>query len=51
MSNFILAMVSIVYAIVCLTKESDQGMFSMSKSAEDTLKKGAEGRKGTPDKI
>ena len=40
MSNFIHAIVSIVYALVCLTIESDQGMFSMSKPAEDNLKKG-----------
>jgi len=40
MSNFILAMVSVVYTLVGLTKESDQGMFSMTKPAEDSSKKG-----------
>ena len=29
MSNFIHALVSIVYTLACLTIESDQGMFSM----------------------
>ena len=43
MSNFTFAIVSIVYALVCLTKELDQGKSSTSKSAEDSLKKGAEG--------
>jgi len=43
MSDFILAMVSIVYALVCLTKESDQAKGPPSKSAEDNLKKKAEG--------
>jgi hypothetical protein len=43
MSNFILAIVTIVYALVCLLKESDQGKRSTSKSAEDAFKKGAEG--------
>ena len=50
MSNFILATISIVYVLVCLTKESDQGMVSTSKPAEDSLEKGAEGKRGTPDK-
>jgi hypothetical protein len=43
MSNFILAIVSIVYAIVCLPKEPDQEKYSTSKSAEDASEKGAEG--------
>jgi hypothetical protein len=51
MSNFILATISIVYALVCLTKESDQGMFSMSIPVEDCLKKEAGGKRGTPEKI
>ena len=46
MSNYILAMVSIMYALVCLTKEADQGKCSTSKSAEDCYKKGAEGELG-----
>jgi len=40
MSDFILAIVTIIYALVCLTKDSDQGKCSTSKSAEDNLKKG-----------
>jgi hypothetical protein len=47
MSNFILAMVSIVYAIVCLTKEADQGICSISKPAENKFEKGAEGKRET----
>jgi len=47
MSNFILAMVSIVYAIVCLTKEADQGICSISKPAENKFEKGAEGKHET----
>ena len=43
MTNFIYAMVTIVYALVCLTKEAEQGKCATSKSAEDSLKKGAEG--------
>jgi hypothetical protein len=43
MSDFVFAMVSIVYALVCLTKESDQGKCSTSDSVEDSSKKGAEG--------
>ena len=43
MSNFILAIVSIVYGLVCLTQGADQGKCSTSKSAEDCFKKGAEG--------
>ncbi len=43
MSNFILALVSIVYGLVCLTQEADQGKCSTSKSAEDSSEKGAEG--------
>jgi len=50
MSNFILATISIVYALVCLKKESDQGKCPTSKSAEDSLEKGAEGKRGAPDK-
>jgi hypothetical protein len=45
MSNYILAMVSIVYALVCLTKEAEQG--SCSTSVEDCSKKCAEGKLGT----
>ncbi len=47
MSNFILATVSIVYGLVCLTQEADQGKLSTSKSAEDCFKKGAEGELNT----
>ncbi len=43
MSNFIFTIVATVYALVCLTKESDQGKISTSKSAEDSFKKKAEG--------
>jgi hypothetical protein len=43
MSNFILAMVSIMYVLVCLPKEADQGKCSTSKSAEDSFKKRTEG--------
>jgi hypothetical protein len=50
MSDFVFATISIVYALVCLTEESDPEKCAMSKPAEDILKKGAEGRKGTPDK-
>jgi len=42
MIDFVLAMVSIVYALVCLTKESDPKRCSTSKLAEDFFKKGAE---------
>ncbi len=42
MSNFILAMVSIVYVLVCLTKESDQAKGPPLKSAVDCSKKDAE---------
>ena len=35
MPNFIFAIVSIVYALVCMTSESDQGEFSTSKSLEN----------------
>jgi hypothetical protein len=44
-------MVSIVYSLVCLTKVSVQGMFSMSIPVEDCLKKEAGGKRGTPEKI
>ena len=43
MSNFTFAIVSIVYALVCLTKEPDKGKSSTSKSAEDSFKKRTEG--------
>jgi len=43
MSNFIYAIVATVYALVCLTEETDQGKGATSKSAEDCSKKGAEG--------
>ena len=43
MINFIDAIVTIVYALVCLTKEAEQGRCSTSKSAEDSLKKRADG--------
>jgi hypothetical protein len=43
MSNFVIAMVSIVYVLICLTKETGQGMCSMSNAVEDNLKKEAEG--------
>ena len=43
MSDFFFAMVSIVYTLVCLTKESDQCKCSTSDSVEDSSKKGAEG--------
>jgi hypothetical protein len=43
MSNFIFVIVATVYALACLTKEDDQGKFTTSKSAEDNLKKEAEG--------
>jgi len=46
MSNFTFAIVSIVYALVCLTKEPDKGKSSTSKSAEDSFKKWAEGELG-----
>jgi hypothetical protein len=42
MSNFIFAIVTIVYALVCLPKETDQGKCATSKSAEDSFKKRAE---------
>jgi hypothetical protein len=42
MSNFILAIVTIVYGLVCLTQEAGQGKCSTSKSAEDSSEKGAE---------
>jgi hypothetical protein len=43
MSNFIYAIVATVYALVCLTKETDQGKGATSKSAENSSKKRAEG--------
>jgi hypothetical protein len=43
MSNYIFAIVATVYALVCLTKEADQGKCATSKSAEDCSKKGVEG--------
>jgi hypothetical protein len=46
MSNFIIAIVTIVYALVCLPKEADQEKCSTSKSAEDCYKEGAEGELG-----
>jgi hypothetical protein len=42
MSNFIFAIVATVYALVCLTKEGEQGKCSTSKSVVDDFKKGAE---------
>ncbi len=42
MSNFTTAIVTILCALVCLAKESDQGMFSMPKPVEDSSKKDAE---------
>jgi len=50
MSNFTITIVTILCALVCLAKESDQGMFSMPKPVEDCLKKRAEAKRGTPDK-
>jgi hypothetical protein len=47
MSDFVFAMVTIVYALACLTKEAEQGKCSTSKSAEECFKKGAEGELGT----
>ena len=47
MSNFVLALVSIMYALVCLTKEADQGKCSTSNSAGDYSKKEAEGEPET----
>jgi hypothetical protein len=47
--NFIYAIVTIVYALACLTNESDQGKYSISKSSEDRLKK--EDAKGFPVKL
>jgi hypothetical protein len=35
MSDFILAMVTIVYALVCLTKKPDQGKCSKLKYEDD----------------
>ncbi len=46
MSDFVFAIVTIVYALVCLPKEADQGKCSTSKSAENCYKKGAEGELG-----
>ena len=46
MSNYVLAMVSIMYVLVCLTKEADQGNCSTSRSAEDSFKKKTEGELG-----
>ena len=43
MSNFIFAIVATVYALVCLTKKTDQRKGATSKSAEECFKKGAEG--------
>jgi hypothetical protein len=42
MSDFVLAIVSMVYALVCLTKEAEQVRCSTSKSAEECLNKGTE---------
>jgi hypothetical protein len=42
MSNFTFAIVTIVYALVCLTKESVQGRCTTSKSAGHRLKKDPE---------
>jgi|GEM_PF-4985769 hypothetical protein len=39
MSDFIFAIVCILYAAVCLTSEVDQGKCSTSNSAEDEKKK------------
>jgi hypothetical protein len=46
MSDFVFAIVTIVYALVCLTKEADQRKCSTSKSAEDSFKKRTEGELG-----
>jgi len=43
MSDFVFAIVTIVYALVCLPKEAEQEKCSTSKSAEECFKKGAEG--------
>jgi hypothetical protein len=43
MSNYISAIVATVYALASLTKETDQGKGTTSKSAEDCSKKTAEG--------
>jgi len=45
MANFALALVNIMYALVCLTKESDQGKCPTSDSVEASSKKGAEGKR------
>ena len=44
MSDFVFAIVTIVYALVCLPKEADQGKCATSKSAEDGSERGAEGK-------
>jgi hypothetical protein len=44
MSDFILAMVSIVYVLVCLTNEDDQEKCSTSFSAKNNMKMKAKGR-------
>jgi hypothetical protein len=43
MSDFIFAIVATVSALVCLTKEVEQGKCSTSKSAKNSFKKRAEG--------
>ncbi len=47
MSNFTTTIVTILYALVCLTKEADQGICSISKPAENKFEKGAEGKRET----
>ena len=47
MTNFIYAIVTIVYALVCLTKEAEQGRCSTSKSAEENFNIVAERDLGT----
>jgi len=47
MSNFIFAIVATVYALVCLTKETDPRKGATSKSAENSIKKRAEGEHKT----
>jgi hypothetical protein len=43
MSNFVIAIFSIMYALVCLAEEPDQEKCSTSYSAEVNLKKKAKG--------
>jgi len=43
MSNFAVAIVTIVYALVCLTNDADKGKGTTSKSAEDCSKNAEEG--------